>query len=79
MKRVFKSLYVLDVIQIPEVLKTLYKLVEALGKLQKALGEYLEHEQSSFPRFYFVGDEDLLKILGNSKDILCRVVKHLKK
>ncbi|WAQ93314.1 hypothetical protein PtA15_18A374 [Puccinia triticina] len=78
MKRVFKSLYVLDVIQIPEVLKTLYKLVEALGKLQKALGEYLEHEQSSFPRFYFVGDEDLLKILGNSKDIL-RVVKHLKK
>ncbi|KAI9606639.1 hypothetical protein H4Q26_006175 [Puccinia striiformis f. sp. tritici PST-130] len=78
MKRVFKSPYVLDVIQIPEVLKTLDKLVEALGKLQKALGEYLERERSSFPRFYFVGDEDLLEILGNSKDIL-RVVKHLKK
>ncbi|PLW56951.1 hypothetical protein PCANC_02857 [Puccinia coronata f. sp. avenae] len=78
MKRVFKSPYVLDVIQIPEVLKTLDKLVESLGKLQKALGEYLERERSSFPRFYFVGDEDLLEILGNSKDIL-RVVKHLKK
>ncbi|KAI8449285.1 dynein heavy chain, N-terminal region 1-domain-containing protein [Phakopsora pachyrhizi] len=78
MKRVFKSPYVLDVLQIPEVLKTLDKLVESLGKLQKALGEYLERERSSFPRFYFVGDEDLLEILGNSKDIL-RVVKHLKK
>lgn len=67
MKRVFKSPYVLDVIQIPELLKTLDKLVESLGKLQKALGEYLERERSSFPRFYFVGDEDLLEILGNSK------------
>ncbi|KAI7959318.1 hypothetical protein MJO28_003109 [Puccinia striiformis f. sp. tritici] len=37
MKRVFKSPYVLEVIQIPEVIKTLVKLVEALSKLQKAL------------------------------------------
>ncbi|CAH7688029.1 hypothetical protein PPACK8108_LOCUS22921 [Phakopsora pachyrhizi] len=39
--QVFKSPYVLDVLQIPEVLKTLDKLVESLSKLQKALGEYL--------------------------------------
>ena len=44
----------------------------------EALGEYLEKERSSFPRFYFVGDEDLLEIIGNSKDIR-RVMKHLKK
>ncbi|KNZ45171.1 dynein heavy chain 1, cytosolic, partial [Puccinia sorghi] len=50
MKRVFMSPYVLDVIQIPELLKTLDKLVKSLGKLQKALGEYLEREWSSFPR-----------------------------
>jgi dynein heavy chain 1, cytosolic len=43
-----------------------------------ALGEYLEKERSSFPRFYFVGDEDLLEIIGNSKD-LHRVQKHFKK
>ncbi|CAH7689012.1 hypothetical protein PPACK8108_LOCUS24065 [Phakopsora pachyrhizi] len=45
-QQVFKSPYVLDVLQIPEVLKTLDKLVESLSKLQKALGEYLERERS---------------------------------
>ena len=58
--------------------RILERLAEMLAKIQKALGEYLERERSSFPRFYFVGDEDLLELLGNSKDIL-RVQKHLKK
>lgn len=40
-----------------------------LNKIQKALGEYLETQRSAFARFYFVGDEDLLDIIGNSKDI----------
>lgn len=49
-----------------------------IGKIQKALGEYLERERTSFPRFYFVGDEDLLEIIGNSKNI-ARLQKHFKK
>jgi dynein heavy chain 1 len=53
-------------------------LADLLGKIQKALGEYLERERSSFPRFYFVGDEDLLEIIGNSKNI-GRLQKHFKK
>jgi len=53
-------------------------LADLLSKIQKALGEYLERERNSFPRFYFVGDEDLLEILGNSKDLV-RVQKHFKK
>jgi dynein heavy chain 1 len=63
---------------IPGIQKSLERLADLLNKIQKALGEYLERERSSFPRFYFVGDEDLLEIIGNSKDIL-RVMKHLKK
>ena len=47
--------------------RILERLADMLAKIQKALGEYLERERSSFPRFYFVGDEDLLEILGNSK------------
>ncbi|PVD25487.1 hypothetical protein C0Q70_13143, partial [Pomacea canaliculata] len=54
------------------------RLADLLGKIQKALGEYLERERASFPRFYFVGDEDLLEIIGNSKNIP-RLQKHFKK
>lgn len=78
MKKVGKSPFVLDILNIAGVQKTLERLAESLGKIQKALGEYLERERSSFPRFYFVGDEDLLEIIGNSKDIP-RIMKHFKK
>ncbi|KAJ6043663.1 uncharacterized protein N7446_001860 [Penicillium canescens] len=78
MKKVYKSSFVLDVLAITGVQKSLERLAELLNKIQKALGEYLERERVSFPRFYFVGDEDLLEIIGNSNDIF-RVAKHFKK
>ncbi|KAL2416799.1 Dynein heavy chain, cytoplasmic [Exophiala dermatitidis] len=78
MKKVYKSPFVMDVLAIPGVQKSLERLAELLSKIQKALGEYLERERMSFPRFYFVGDEDLLEIIGNSNDIT-RVAKHFKK
>jgi len=37
-----------------------------LDKCQKSLSNYLESKQMSFPRFYFISNEDLLAILGNS-------------
>ncbi len=67
MKKVYKSPFVLDVLNIPGVQKSLERLADLLSKIQKALGEYLERERANFPRFYFVGDEDLLEIIGNSK------------
>ncbi|KAJ5148038.1 hypothetical protein N7526_001390 [Penicillium atrosanguineum] len=78
MKKVYKSPFVLDILAINGVQKSLERLAELLNKIQKALGEYLERERVSFPRFYFVGDEDLLEIIGNSNDIF-RVAKHFKK
>ena len=78
MKKVYKSPFVVDVMNIPGIQKSLERLADLLNKIQKALGEYLERERASFPRFYFVGDEDLLEIIGNSKEIL-RIMKHLKK
>ncbi|CAG8238014.1 unnamed protein product [Penicillium salamii] len=78
MKKVYKSPFVMDVLAIVDVQKSLERLADLLNKIQKALGEYLERERVSFPRFYFVGDEDLLEIIGNSNDIF-RVAKHFKK
>ncbi|XP_055310948.1 dynein heavy chain, cytoplasmic isoform X4 [Sitodiplosis mosellana] len=78
MKKVAKSPKVMDVLNIPSVQRQLERLADLLGKIQKALGEYLERERTSFPRFYFVGDEDLLEIIGNSKNV-ARLQKHFKK
>lgn len=78
MKRVNQSPRILEVVHIQGAQRLLERLADILAKIQKALGEYLERERSSFPRFYFVGDEDLLEIMGNSKDLV-RIQKHLKK
>lgn len=78
MKKVSKSPYVMDVLNIPNLQKSLERLADLLSKIQKALGEYLERERAAFPRFYFVGDEDLLELIGNSRDIV-RAQKHFRK
>jgi dynein heavy chain 1 len=78
MKKVSKSQLILDVLNIEGILRSLERLADLLGKIQKALGEYLERQRAAFPRFYFVGDEDLLEIIGNSKDLI-KIMKHLKK
>ncbi|CAJ0586706.1 unnamed protein product, partial [Mesorhabditis spiculigera] len=78
MKKVIASPRILDIDMMQGAQRLLERLAEMLAKIQKALGEYLERERSSFPRFDFVGDEDLLEIMGNSKDI-SRLQKHLKK
>jgi dynein heavy chain 1 len=78
MRRVAKSAQVMEVLAIPQVQKLLERLSDLLTKIQKALGEYLEKERAAFPRFYFVGDEDLMEIIGNSKNV-ARLQKHFKK
>lgn len=67
MKKVNAAPRILEIVNIQGAQRILERLADMLTKIQKALGEYLERERSSFPRFYFVGDEDLLEILGNSK------------
>ena len=69
---------VMDVLNIQGIQRSLECLADSLSMVQKELGGYLERERASFPRFYFVGDEDLLEIIGNSKN-LPRLQKHFKK
>jgi dynein heavy chain 1 len=60
------------------MLSKLESFIDTLTSIQKALGEYLQKQREAFPRFFFVGDEDLLEILGNGNDP-SRVNRHLSK
>ncbi|KAF4526157.1 hypothetical protein B566_EDAN008193 [Ephemera danica] len=58
--------------------QSLQNLLDQLGRCQKSLKDFLEEKRSAFPRFYFIGDDDLLEILGQSTKE--KVVQaHLKK
>ncbi|KAG5439721.1 hypothetical protein PCANB_000003 [Pneumocystis canis] len=78
MKKVYESPFVLNVLAISNIHKSIERLLDLLQKTRKALSEYLEKERTLFPRFYFIGDEDLLEIIGNSNDIK-RIQKHFPK
>ncbi|NXI65822.1 DYHC2 protein, partial [Anseranas semipalmata] len=57
---------------------TLIAILDQLQRCQRSLNEFLEEKRSAFPRFYFIGDDDLLEILGQSMNPLV-IQSHLKK
>ena len=46
--------------------ETLKSLSERLDKCQKSLSDYLDTKRNSFPRFFFISDDELLSVLGSS-------------
>lgn len=78
LKAVYKSPLVSDVLNIPGIQESIERLADLLNRVQKALGEYFEKERQRFGRFYFIGDEDLLEIIGNQSDV-SRVNSHFSK
>ncbi|GMH82520.1 hypothetical protein TrST_g11065 [Triparma strigata] len=57
---------------------TLSTMVDQLERCQKALADFLEEKRSAMPRFYFIGDDDLLEILGQATNPAV-IQTHLKK
>ena len=69
---------VLSIAQTPHILDDLLDMNIQLEKIQKSLDMYLETKRQSFPRFYFLSNDDLLEILGQAKDPNS-IQPHLKK
>ncbi|KAG7470921.1 hypothetical protein MATL_G00119020 [Megalops atlanticus] len=57
---------------------SLITILDQLQRCQKSLNEFLEEKRSAFPRFYFIGDDDLLEILGQATNPAV-IQSHLKK
>jgi len=78
MKDVAANPQVLALTTIPDIASTVTSMVEQLDRCQKALNDFLEEKRSKFPRFYFIGDDDLLEIIGQAENPLV-IQNHLKK
>ncbi|XP_050561707.1 dynein axonemal heavy chain 2 [Spodoptera frugiperda] len=51
----------------PYLFNKLNQMVDNLDGILRALEKYLETKRQLFPRFYFISNDDMLEILGNSK------------
>eukprot|EP00586_Coscinodiscus_wailesii_P014222 CAMPEP_0172510176 /NCGR_PEP_ID=MMETSP1066-20121228/226876_1 /TAXON_ID=671091 /ORGANISM="Coscinodiscus wailesii, Strain CCMP2513" /LENGTH=4214 /DNA_ID=CAMNT_0013289037 /DNA_START=123 /DNA_END=12767 /DNA_ORIENTATION=+ len=65
MRRVSARPYAVEVLGIENLQTILGRMGQMMGVVQRALGEYLERQRGDFSRFYFLGDDDLLEIIGN--------------
>lgn len=59
-------------------LKVLRKMHEVLEDIKKHLNQFLDGKRLSFPRFFFMTNEDLLEIIGQARDPT-PVNKHINK
>lgn len=53
----------------PGYLATFQKANRSLEQIQKDLSDYLSMKRAAFARFYFLGDDELLEILAQSKNV----------
>lgn len=61
-----------------EILRNLQTMNTQFEKAENDLNTYMEEKRSSFPRFYFISDDDLLKILSTATEVTA-TEKHLSK
>ena len=78
MSRDPKLFYLADEQLFPNISDKLKTMLDQLERCQKALTDFLEAKRAAMPRFYFIGDDDLLEILGQAKKPAV-IQSHLKK
>ncbi|KAL0212077.1 hypothetical protein RCL1_005703 [Eukaryota sp. TZLM3-RCL] len=79
METIKKDCLVFSLLKQSDLSSTLSNMSIQLSKIQSKLLTYLDEKRQSFPKFYFIGDEDLLEIIGQAQDNPEIVLPHLKK
>lgn len=78
MRQIAKQKKIASLNEISGLDNNLDNIIEQIEICQSALNKFLEETRNRFPRFFFLGDEDLLEILGQSENP--KIIKmHLKK
>ena len=67
-----------EIITLNNLQYTLSTFLDDLLKLRKNLNGFLEKQREKFARFYFLGNEDLLELIGSPSDV-GKINKHIKK
>lgn len=65
-KNISKDQRIMNLCNKPELLDNLNALLEEFEGCQKLLNKYLDSKRNFFPRFYFLSDNELLSVLGNT-------------
>ncbi|CCH61061.1 hypothetical protein TBLA_0D05690 [Henningerozyma blattae CBS 6284] len=69
MERIYQLHNVIDVIFIPNCHNIILKMHDSLTIIKRSLIEYLEKERTKYPRFYFLGNADMLQVISAGNDI----------
>ncbi|KAA6353565.1 MAG: putative Dynein heavy chain, axonemal [Streblomastix strix] len=67
-KQILADKLVLHTSQIPQIVIRCTDVQKKLEIIKNSLNKFLEDKRMLFPRFYFLSDDDLLKILGHARD-----------
>ncbi|SCU96260.1 LAFA_0G05292g1_1 [Lachancea sp. 'fantastica'] len=67
--RVFETNVASDVLIVRDFHKLLQSILESLRKIMDSLDKYLDTQRKHFPRLYFLGNEDLLQLMGASQNL----------
>ena len=78
MENIITTKKILIVTKNKRLVEMLIECVKNLDVVQKGLNAYLEGKRASFPRFYFLSNDDLLEILSQTKEVE-NVRPHLRK
>ncbi|CAH6719016.1 dynein heavy chain, cytoplasmic [[Candida] jaroonii] len=70
MKKVSKIELAIDVLLIGDIETTLERLLDNFSKLRRSLAEFLDKQREQFARFYFIGNDDLLELIGSGNDFI---------
>ncbi|SSD59863.1 related to Dynein heavy chain, cytoplasmic [Saccharomycodes ludwigii] len=61
--------HVIDILAVENCSQFFKRVCHSLSKVKKSLNEFLDCQRALFPRFYFVGNEDLLHIIGSGSNL----------